>query len=140
MSKSHPVVVVDEEVSDTGEDDKNVGDVTLSTSELQPTSRRERLRARQALISDASDKPLIQRAHAKSRTTRMGSPVVIGCAVAAALATVCLGWWLKRRKLRHKRKTVGHLLTKCKLTPSVAVQSAIPPPPLLATTFVTTGV
>lgn len=121
-----------------------------SASEAEPTEvetvqtapprypRRERLRARQLQATDSTKE--IQ--HKPTRNVHNGrkvSPVLLGCMAAAALATACIGWWYKRRKLKRKHQDVRHLITKCSLAPSEAVLTAVPAPPLLAHTFVTTA-
>lgn len=129
--------------SDTEADDaRNVLRVsTTTTSEPAVTSsRRERVRARQTLFSAASGKQNEHRPRARSRSKRTASPLLVGCALAAALATACLAKWFTRRKLKRKPANVRHLLDKCHLSPSQAVQEASPPPPLLSATFVTTQV
>lgn len=65
--------------------------------------------------------------------------LVVGCLVAAAVATACLRHWLKRRKLRPKAQNVEALLTRCKLQPSMPAQTA-GSAPLHNTTFVVSQV
>ena len=128
---------------DSETDKEDAGNVSASHPETQPVtspSRRDRLRARQSLPSSTHGQHNEHQSQSRSPHRRQTSPVLIGCVLAAALATVCLGRWFRRRKLKHKRQNVRHLLTKCKLEPSQAVQEALPPPPLLSNTFVTTAV
>ena len=101
--------------------------------------RRERLRARQALQSAGAQKNFQHKPNRKPHTGHKPSPLVLGCVAAAALATACIGWWLKRRKLKRKHQDVWHLLQKCNLSPSEVVLTAVPAPTLLSTTFVTTA-
>lgn len=147
MRDSHDAQLIDEHElnSSTEAEDTDTGlsPSTQTTSAPQSsvqTSRRERVRARQALQSGPSQKHVQHKAKKESRTGLKASPVLLGCVVAAALGTACIARWFNRRKLKHKRTNVQHLLTKCKLEPSEAVQAASPPPPLLSTTFVTTAV
>ena len=98
--------------------------------------RRERLRARQALQSSGFKKAF---QHKPSTGRQKPSAAVLGCLAAATLATACIGWWFKRRKLKRKAREARQLFTKCILTPSTAVSEAVPAPPLLSTTFVTTA-
>lgn len=140
-SEQAQLVVEHDLNSDT--DKENAGTVSASRPETQsvtPPSRRDRLRARQSLPSGAHGLHDNHQTRNHSPHRRQRSPVLIGCVLAAALATVCLGRWFRRRKLKHKRQNVQHLLTKCKLEPSQAVQEALPPPPLLSITFVATAV
>lgn len=142
MRDSEQAQLLVEHDLDSDTDKENAGTVSASRPETQPVtppSRRDRLRARQSLPSGAHGLHNHQtRSHSPHRRQR--SPVLIGCVLAAALATVCLGRWFRRRKLKHKRQDVQHLLTKCKLEPSQAVQEALPPPPLLSISFVATAV
>ena len=145
-------VVVD--TSDSGSDSES-SDPALpphhsSTSPPKPTAvesvespalsqtRRERLRARQALQSDVQEKA-DQHKPAKHHRRQKPSAAVLGCLAAAALATACIGWWFKRRKLKRKAQDARQLFLKCRLMPSEAVLTAVPAPPLLSTTFVTTA-
>lgn len=113
----------------------STGEETIE-SPVHTHPRRERLRARQALQSSGSRKAV---QHKPSTGGQKPSAAILGCLAAAALATACIGWWFKRRKLKRKARDAKHLFTKCKLTPSTAVSEAIPAPPLLSTTFVTTA-
>ena len=119
-----------------------------STSHPKPTGvespsrthpRRERLRARQALQSDEQKKAVQHKHETLYHRRQKPSAAVLGCLAAAALATACIGWWFKRRKLKRKTQDARHLFVKCRLTPSEAVLAAVPAPPLLSTTFVTTA-
>ena len=101
--------------------------------------RRERLRARQALQSDEQKEAVQHKPSSLYHRRQKPSAAVLGCLAAAALATACIGWWFKRRKLKRKAQDARHLFVKCRLTPSEAVLAAVPAPPLLSTTFVTTA-
>ena len=108
-------------------------------SDASAYPRRERLRARKAQQSINSKR---EEQHKPARHRHNGhkpSPLVLGCIAAAALATACVGWWIKRRKLKGRHQNVQHFITKCNLSPSEAVLTAVPPPPLLSTSFVTTA-
>lgn len=147
-----PAVVVD---SDSGSETES-SDLALpphhsSTSLPKPTGvetvespslthpRRERLRARQALQSDEKKKAVGHKPATLNHRRQKPSAAVLGCLAAAALATACIGWWFKRRKLKRKAQDARQLLVKCRLMPSEAVLAAVPAPPLLSTTFVTTA-
>ena len=129
--------------SGTGKDDASIASASSREPQPEPPtspgpSRRERLRARQKL--QATDSSKSKHRHSASSANRFQSPpVLLGCFLAAALATACFGRWFRRRKLKHKRQDVQRLVTKCKLEPSPAVQQGSPPPPLLSTTFVATA-
>ena len=64
--------------------------------------------------------------------------LVVGCLMAAAVATACLRHWLKRRKLRPKAQNVEALITRCKLQPSTPAQAGSVP--LHSTNFVVSQV
>ena len=111
------------------------------TVDLPPPTypRRERLRARQALQSVGAKTASQHKSRKAHHAANKPSPLLLGCVAAAALATAGIGWWFKRRKLKRKHQDVRHLLQKCKLSPAEAVLTAVPAPPLLSTTFVTTA-
>lgn len=151
MPQLRPAHVVDER-SDSGPETK-LSDADMPSQDSSPSPpmstevetiespvhthpRRERLRARQALQSVGSKKAV---QHKPSTGRQKPSAAVLGCLAAAALATACVGWWFKRRKLKRKARDARQLYTKCKLTPSTAVLEAVPAPPLLSSTFVTTA-
>ena len=101
-------------------------------------------RARQrATVTDPSEVAEHRAPHARSasrQSHRQKPLIVVGCLVAAAVATACLRHWLKRRKLRPKAQDVEPLITRCKLQPSISVQNASPSGPLHSTTFVVSQV
>lgn len=152
MPKLGPAVVVDrsDSGSETENSDPDLPPHPSSTSAPKPTvvetvespalthPRRERLRARQALQSD-EQKKAVQHKSATLNHRQRPSAAALGCLAAAALATACIGWWFKRRKLKHKAQDARQLYVKCRLMPSEAVLAAAPAPPLLSTTFVTTA-
>ncbi|KAL3142976.1 Amidase 1 [Trebouxia sp. C0009 RCD-2024] len=113
-------------------------DVLDSPSPTKP--RVERLRARQALQSAGAKKEDQQKLSMPSHRQQKPSAAILGCLAAAALATACIGWWFKRRKMKHKTQDARQLFIKCTLAPSQAVMAAVPAPPLLSTTFITTAV
>lgn len=66
--------------------------------------------------------------------------ILVGCLVAAAVATACFRQWFQRRKLKPKTQNIQNLITKCNLQPSEAVLTASPHPPLKSTAFVVSQV
>lgn len=114
--------------------------VELVDSPSPTTPRQERLRARQALQSPGPKKEDQHRLSMHFHRRHKPPAGILACLAAAALATACISWWFKRRKLKHKTQDARHLFTKCTLAPSQAVMTAAPAPPLLSTTFVTTAV
>ena len=140
-------------VANTASDSEEVQDV-IETS-VQPTSRgrppverastRRKASAHQSALADPRDSsellPASSKPKKKSKQTNQQRPLLIaGYLVAAAIATACVRQWLKRRKLRPKTHSVEHLITRCSLEPSSAVQNASPPPPLHSTNFVVSQV
>ena len=134
----------------TDSDSEDVEEIVTATSSasLPETSHIKRatthgLSPRQPLSTELShDAPLVKpRASAARKQTDRRQPwIVVGCLVAAAIATACVRQWLRRRKLRPQSHDVEHLITRCSLQPSAAVLEASPPAPLQSTTFVVSQV
>lgn len=98
---------------------------------------------RQPLSTELShDHELVkpQGSAARKQTDRQQPLIVVGCLVAAAIATACVRQWLKRRKLRPQSQSIEHLITRCSLQPSPAVLEASPSAPLQSTSFVVSQV
>lgn len=142
-----------EHVANTASDSEEVEDV-IETS-IPPISRerppverastRRKASAHQSAVAEPRDSsellPESAKPKTKSKQTDQQRPLLIaGCLVAAAIATACVRQLLKRRKLKPKTHSVEHLITRCSLEPSSAVQNASPPPPLHSTNFVVSQV
>ena len=154
MPKSRPNDVLDEE-GDSGSEQETsslalpsrhssgsthkLPGVEAAQSPSPSHPRRDRLRASQASQSAEPKAESQHKLSMRSHSRQKPSTAVLGCLAAAALATACVAWWFKRRKLKRKVQDARQLFVKCKLTPSKAVLEAVPAPPLLSTTFVTTA-